>query len=83
MVSQTVQLAPATVGLALIRREIELFGLARARDEVSPTIRSHSVRVQPPEWVAMRLHRLRAQRWERGRGGKGKQFQESVIVHMT
>jgi hypothetical protein len=71
---------PATVRLALIRRGIELFGIARVRDELFPTIRSLSVRVQPPERVAISLHRLRAHKWERGKGGKGKQFQESVIV---
>jgi hypothetical protein len=71
---------PATVRLALIRRGIELFGIESVRDELFPTIRSLSVRVQPPKRVAISVHRLRAHKWERGKGERGKQFQESVIV---
>ncbi len=71
---------PATVRLALIQTSIELFGLKTTQHELFPIIRAASVQIQPPERVAISLHRLRAHKWEKGKAGKQERFQESVIL---
>jgi hypothetical protein len=48
--------------------------------ELFPIIRSASVQIQPPEKVAISLHRLRAHKWTTGKAGKQDLFQESVIL---
>jgi hypothetical protein len=70
---------PSTVRLALIQTGIELFGLEAVQHELFPIIRSASVQIQPPERVAISLHRLRAHKWTSGKAGK-QEFQESVIL---
>ncbi len=70
---------PSTVRLALIQTGIELFGLEVVQHELFPIIRSASVQIQPPEKVAISLHRLRAHKWTTGKAGK-QDFQESVIL---
>lgn len=71
---------PATVRLALIQTGIELYGLKTTQHELFPIIRSASIQIQPPETVAISLHRLRAHKWEKGKAGKQDRFQESVIL---
>jgi len=70
---------PSTVRLALIQIGIELFGLKTTQHELFPIIRSASIQIQPPEKVAISLHRLRAHKWTTGKAGK-QDFQESVIL---
>ncbi|SRR6266567_1055899 len=71
---------PSTVRLALIQTGIELFGLETVQHELFPIIRTASVQIQPPEKVAISLHRLRAHKWTTGKAGKQDLFQESVIL---
>lgn len=71
---------PSTVRLALIQTGIELFGLKTTHHELFPIIRSASIQIQPPETVAISLHRLRAHKWTAGKAGKQDLFQESVIL---
>lgn len=69
---------PATVRLALIRTGIKLFGLEMTRDELFPVIREMTVRVRPPERVAISQHTLRAYKWSGG--GKTTTLQESITT---
>ena len=71
---------PSTVRLALIQTGIELFGLKTTQHDLFPIIRSAPIQIQPPEKVAISLHRLRAHKWEKGKAGKQDRFQESVIL---
>ncbi len=71
---------PSTVRLALIHSGIELFGLKTTQHDLFPVIRSAPIQIQPPEKVAISLHRLRAHKWEKGKVGKQDRFQVSVIL---
>jgi CRISPR-associated Cas5-like protein len=56
---------PATVRLALLRRGIEVFGLALTREELFPVLRDMAVRIRPPEAVAISPQLLKASKWGR------------------
>ncbi len=53
---------PATIRLALVRTAIEIFPMAYVRDTLFPVIRSASIRVRPPERVALSSHVLHARK---------------------
>ncbi len=70
---------PATVRLALLRVGIELFGLAIVREELFPHLRAATVRIRPPERVAISQQLIRGYKWSEARH-KGGPIQESIIV---
>lgn len=70
---------PATVRLALIRVGIELFGVDSVRQELFPILRSATVRIRPPERVAISQQQIRGYKWSEARH-KRETIQESVIV---
>ena len=59
---------PATVRLALVKVALECFGYDEVREKLFPTIRSMSIRIRPPERVAISPHVLRAYKLEERRG---------------
>lgn len=70
---------PATVRLALIRVGIELFGVDSVRKELFPILRSATVRIRPPERVAISQQQIRGYKWSEARH-KRETIQESIIV---
>jgi hypothetical protein len=70
---------PATVRLALIRVGIELFGVDIVRKELFPILRSATVRIRPPEHVAISQQQIRGYKWSEARQ-KREPIQESIIV---
>jgi hypothetical protein len=70
---------PATVCLALIRVGIELFGVDIVRKELFPILRSATVRIRPPERVAISQQQIRGYKWSEARQ-KREPIQESIIV---
>ena len=70
---------PATVRLALIRVGIELFGLDFVREELFPILRSATVRIRPPERVAISQQLIRGYKWNEARQ-KRETIQESILV---
>src|SRR5258706_4109314 len=70
---------PATVRLALIRVGIELFGVKIVREELFPLLRAATVRIRPPERVAVSQQLIRGYKWSEVRH-KRESIQESLIV---
>ncbi len=70
---------PATVRLALIRVGIELFGFESVRKELFPVLRAATVRIRPPERVAISQQQVRGYKWSEARH-KREPIQESIIV---
>src|SRR5215469_1027597 len=70
---------PATVRLALIRVGIELFGFERVRNELFPVLRAATVRIRPPERVAISQQQVRGYKWSQDRQ-KRATIGESLIV---
>jgi hypothetical protein len=70
---------PATVRLALIRVGIELFGLDIVREELFPLLRAATVRIRPPECVAISQQLIRGYKWSEARH-KREAIQDSIIV---
>jgi hypothetical protein len=70
---------PATVRLALIRVGIELFGVDSVRQELFPILCSVTVRIRPPERVAISQQQIRGYKWSEARH-KRETIQESIIV---
>ena len=60
---------PATVRLALIRVGIELFGAARTKSTLFPTIRAMPVRIAPSAKIAFTNHHLRAYKGSKNKNG--------------
>ena len=58
---------PATVRLALLRVGIELFGLKMVREELFPLLRAATVRISPPERVAISQQQIRGYKWSEAR----------------
>lgn len=71
---------PATVRLALLRCSLELFGHGITRKEVFPILRAMTVRIRPPESVAISLQRLRAFKWVIEKHAKQPRIQESLML---
>ena len=59
---------PATVRLALVKVGIEYFGHDEVRETLFPIIRSMSIRIRPPEKVAISTHVLHAYKSEERQG---------------
>lgn len=70
---------PATVRLALIRVGIELFGLDFVREEFFPILRSATVRIRPPQRVAISQQIIQGYKWSDARQ-KREVIQKSIIV---
>ncbi len=70
---------PATVRLALIRVGIELFGLDIVREELFPLLGSVTVRIRPPERVAISQQLIRGYKWSEAKQ-KREVIQGSFIV---
>jgi hypothetical protein len=70
---------PATVRLALIRVGIELFGVKSVRQELFPVLRAATVRIRPPERVAISQQQIRGYKWSEARH-KREAIQASLIV---
>ena len=70
---------PATVRLALLRVGIELFGLKMVREALFPLLRAATVRIRPPERVAVSQQLVRGYKWSEAKHKRGA-IQESIIV---
>jgi hypothetical protein len=80
MTSATITPAPgpATVRLALVKVGIECFGYDEVRQRLFPIIRSMSIRIRPPEKVALSPHILHAYKTEERQGRV--QVREAPII---
>lgn len=71
---------PATVRLALIRAGIELFGLAKVRDELFSTIQEMNVVIRPPDCIGISSQIVRGYKTTDGHAPEKNHIRESVIV---
>ena len=71
---------PGTVRLALIHTGIELFGVDAVREELFPTLCAASVRIRPPERVAISPHLLHAHKWEVDKKTRRERVQKSLMI---
>src|SRR5262249_28348103 len=70
---------PATVRLVLVRVGIGLFGLKIVRQELFPVLRAATVRIRPPERVAISQQQVRGYKWSEAKH-KRETIQESILV---
>ena len=71
---------PGTVRLALLHTGIELFGVDAVREELFPTLCAASVRIRPPERVAISPHLLHAHKWEVEKKTRRERVQKSLMI---
>lgn len=71
---------PAAVRLALLRCSLELFGHDATREEIFPILRAMTVRICPPEAVAISWQRLRVFKWIKDTQTKQPRIQESLML---